>query len=124
MTPRTEQYLILRGQGLTYREIAARLGVTYQAVAQVCAKSSITQFRRITPEGCVYPALRNWMNNNFVSRNELYRRMHNGEPCIGKAPYVIADRLRGKSLWRMDEINRLLEITGMTYEQLFLEESA
>ena len=124
MTPRTEQYLILREQGLTYREIAAQLGVTYQAVAQVCAKKRKTHFRKISPSVCVYPALRTRMNENCVSRAELYRLMHDGSPCIGKAPYVITDRLRGKSLWRLDEINRLLDITGMTYEQLFREETA
>lgn len=119
MTPRTEQYLILREQGLTYREIASRLGVTYQAVAQVCAKQGFAQFRKITPAGCVYPALRDWMNSNYVSRSELYRRMHDGSACIGRAPYVIRERLSGRTLWRMDEINRLLDITGMTYEELF-----
>jgi hypothetical protein len=124
MTPRTKQYLILREQGLTYRDIAARLGVSYQAVAQVCAKQGDAQFRKIKPDGCVYPVLRNWMNENRVSRQELYRRMHDGEPCIGKAPYVIRDRLTGRSLWRMDEIDRLLDVTGMTYEELFRRETA
>ena len=119
MTPRTEQYIILRDQGLTYREIAARLGVSYQAVAQVCAKHGFAQFRKIQPDGCVYPGLRNWMNEHFVSRQELYRRMYDGRPCIGKAPHIIADRLRGKSTWRMDEIDRLLDVTNLTYEELF-----
>ena len=119
MTPRTEQYITLRKQGLTYREIAAQLGVTYQAVAQVCAKRSDTQFRKILPDGCVYPVLRDWMNEHRVSRQELYRLMNNGEPCIGKAPHIIANRLRGESGWKMDEINKLLDITGMTYEELF-----
>lgn len=123
MSTRTELYLSMRDEGLTYREIAARCGVTYQAVAQVCAQSRASQFRKIRPENCIYPALREWMNENYVSRAELYRRMH-GVPCIGRAPYVLRDRLTGVSMWRMDEINRLLDITGMTYEQLFREESA
>lgn len=119
MSTRTELYKSLRAEGLTYREIAARCGVSYQTVAQVCARSNATQFRKITPAGCVYPALRDWMNSNYASRSELYRRMHDGSACIGRAPYVIRERLSGRTLWRMDEINRLLDITGMTYEELF-----
>ena len=119
---RSDEYRELREQGLTYREIAARYGISYQAVAQVCAKSNICQFKPIWPKSCVYPGLRNWMNRNHVSRAELYRRMHDGSPCIGKAPYIIRDRMTGKSPWRMDEIERLLDITGMTYERLFREE--
>lgn len=116
---RTEEYRALREQGLTYREIAARFGVTHQTVAQVCAKSKDTQFRRIRPQSCIYPALRKWMNDNLVSRAELYRRMHNGNPCIGRAPYVIRERMVGRTLWRLDEIEKLLDITGMTFEELF-----
>ena len=119
MSTRTELYKSLRAEGLTYREIAARCGVSYQTVAQVCAKSNATQFRKITPTVCVYPGLRDWMNSNYVSRSELYRRMHDNSPCIGRAPYVIRERLSGKTFWRMDEIDRLLDITGMTYEELF-----
>ena len=116
---RTDEYRSLREQGLTYREIAARCGVSYQAVAQVCAKSKTTQFRKISQKSCVYPVLREWMNSNYVSRAELYRRMHEGAPCIGRAPYVLGERLAGKTLWRKDEIDRLLGVTGMTYEELF-----
>ena len=119
---RTDEYRALREQGLTYREIAARCGVSYQAVAQVCAKSKATQFRKISPKVCAYPALREWMNTHYVSTAELYRRMHDGSPCVGRAPYVIRDRLSGKTLWRKDEIDRLLGITSMTYEALFGEE--
>ena len=116
---RTELYRELRAQGMTYRAIAKECGVSYQAVAQVCAKRKDTRFRKISQKTCVYPALREWMNNNLVSRAELYRMMHDGHPCIGRAPYVINERLSGKTLWRIDEIDRLLDITGMTYEELF-----
>ena len=119
---RTEIYRKLREQGMSYRAIAKECGVSYQAVAQVCAKSKETQFRKISQKGCVYPVLREWMNSNYVSRAELYRRMHDGHPCVGHAPYVLKERLTGKSLWRIDEIDRLLDITGMTYEELFWRE--
>ena len=116
---RTELYRELRKQGMTYREIAAQCGVSYQAVAQVCAKGKETQFRKINPKSCVYPVLREWMNSNYVSRAELYRRMHDGHPCVGCAPKLLNERLTGKTMWRIDEIDRLLDITGMTYEELF-----
>ena len=117
---RTELYKELRLQGLTYREIAQRCGVSKQAVQQVCAKSSITQFRRVTEKGCVYPVLREWMNRNYVSKAEMYRRLY-GTPCVGRNSVTISDRLAGRADWKKREIDRLLKITGMTYERLFME---
>ena len=116
---RTEQYRYLREQGLTYQEIATRCGVSHQAVAQACAKEKKSQFRKIMPEDCVYHGLRNWMNENYVSRSELYRRMHNGSPCRGTVAQEISRKMRGIYRWNMSEIDAMLDITGMTYEQLF-----
>ena len=119
---RTDEYRALRDQGLTYREIAARCGVSYQAVAQVCAKSKATQFRKISTKSCAYPSLREWMNAHYVSTAELYRLMNDGDPCIGHASHVLRKRLLGITMWKKDEIDLLLKITGMTYEELFREE--
>ncbi len=114
---RWELYAEDRASGMTYREIAAKYGVTYQAVAQVCSKRDASHFRSIKEDECVYPNLRSWMNENKVARNELSRRMfgNSSSVCLGR----ISAWLHGKCYPTKLNIDRLIAVTGLTYEQLF-----
>ena len=69
-------YLEERDKGMTYAEIAAKYGVSHQAVAQTCARRSACHFKPYTEKECIYPNLRKWLNENRVMRNELARRMY------------------------------------------------
>ena len=116
---RAKMYQDDREKGLTYREIAAKYGVTYQAVACVCGKNNPNRFRYHTEKGVVYPNLRTWLNDNKVSVKELTRRLDIGtyaENCL-RTRGVIS----GKTNPRKDYIDRLIAITGLTYEELFAE---
>ena len=64
----------LREHGFKYHEIAEIVGVSRQYVASVCGKGDPAYFRTVG-EQCVYPNIRNWMNENKVTRRELLRRM-------------------------------------------------
>ena len=68
-------YRAERENGLKYREIAEKYGVTVQRVAQACGKFNPYRFAFVTEKGCIYAGLRNWMNENKVSNNELCRRL-------------------------------------------------
>lgn len=111
-----EQMIAFRNQGMKYRDIAKAFGCSYQYVAKICATYDPSHFRCIYEE-CVYPNLRKWMNENKVGRGEFLRRMGlDAHPTnYERLKYVI----RGESYPRKDYIDKMLEVTGMTYETLF-----
>lgn len=118
--PKTDRYIEDRNKGMTYQEIAAKYGVSYQAVAQAAGRHSPGHFRVFTTKSCIYIGLRNWLNDNKVSRAELMRRMN--VSIGGKTTDRIGRILRGDTRPNKDDIDLLIQITGLTYEVLFSEE--
>lgn len=115
---KTSLYLADREAGMTYREIAEKYGVSHQCVAQCCAQTT-KGFRPYTESQVAFPYLRKWLNENKVTRAEFIRRM-------GKVPY--STEITRLSIWfRGDadpsklQIDRMLAVTGLTYEELFWE---
>ena len=115
---RLQEWEELRTNGATYKEIAEKYGCSYQNVAQVLARRNIKQFRTITEKQCCFEGLRNWMNENKISVSEAARRA-NGVNARGNTRRSLEDRLRGKRDMRRWEIDFFIDMTGMTYEQLF-----
>lgn len=115
--PKADMYMAERDAGLTYREIAEKYGVSYQSVAQMCSRYSIGHFRAYTKEEVVYPNLRKWLNDNKVTRSEFVRRMNN-RPA-GQLVKEVGGWFRGNYYPLKSSIDKILEITGLTYEQLF-----
>lgn len=119
MTSKRMQMMLLRDQGLTHREIAERFGVSRQYVAMVCGRFDPVYFSPIGKE-CIYPNLRKWMNIHKVSRKEFLRRM---DLTPSSNNY---DRLNsylyGIGYPRKPYIDKMLAITGLTYEELFKTE--
>lgn len=116
---RRMKMLMLREQGLTYREIAEKLGVSNQYVSMVCGKFEPAHFQYIG-DNCVYPNLRNWMNEHKVSRREFLRRM--GLTGNNGNYERFASYMRGESHPRKQYIDKMLAVTGLTYEKLFYRE--
>ena len=113
-----QQMRLLREQGLKHREIAEVFGVSRQYVADVCGKCDPAHFIPIG-EDCIYPNLRKWMNENKIPRKEFVKRMgltHNSSNIerLGKC-------IRGEYQPPKPYIDKMLEVTGMTYETLFAE---
>ena len=113
-------YVTDRQAGLTYREIAEKYGVSYQTVAQGCARRGVGHFKPYTAAEVVYPNLRKWLNENKVSRYEFIRRM--GEQTCAATSSKISVYFRGKAYPRKITIDKFIAVTGLTYEQLFAEE--
>ena len=108
----------LREQGYTYDQIARISGVSKARVFSLVGKGNPIYIRALTEKECIYPALRQWMTANQISRMELTRQMQNGVAV----PYFstrLSRILRGEQEPRKTEIDKLLSITQMTYEQLF-----
>lgn len=121
MTELTKKYLEARERGLTYAEIAEMFGVSKQRVAQTCGKHQPKHFQHITEKGCIYPNLRKWMNENKVSKYDLVRRMGfvNSQSA---ASVALREHMIGKIEMKKSYIDKLLKVTGLSYEVLFYQE--
>ena len=115
-----EKALELRREGLSYIEIAVALDCTiydiHIAVGHVAGGAFLRAF---TPERCVYSGIREWLNNNKMSLRQLCEHMDT--IVTGATLNRVRDMLRGTRELRKSDIDRLMEITGLTYEQAFLE---
>lgn len=115
-----QEKMALREQGMTYQQIADHFGISYQAVAQTLAKYNPNKFCFVRPSGCVYTGLRNWMNKNKVGISEFVRR------CGVENCYCNKNRMVGYLSGKTDPpkrtIDKILAVTGLTYEEAFGEE--
>jgi len=116
--PKYDAYRSDRENGMTYREIAEKHGVSRQYVAQVLGKQSVPLFRYNT--SCVYPVIRKWMNENQVTIAEIVRRMDLLPIAENYIRY--RDILCGKTEPKKSFIDFMIRLTGLTYEELFREE--
>jgi len=104
---KSEQYMALREQGMTYDAIAKRYGVTRQAVQDSISRQK-TPPPYINPATVIFPGLRQWMTEHHVRVAELERRTGRH---LRQA--LSAGRISNQS------IERILAVTGLTYEQAF-----
>lgn len=112
-----EQATALRKQGKTYQEIADYMGISKAYVAILLDKTVKTSNFHIWPiELSPYPVLTQWMNDNQITRQELAEKL-GYSPSTGS--YYIITKIMRTDKFTKKEIDKLLEITGMTYEELF-----
>ena len=116
---KSEIYQTERDNGLHYQEIAAKYGVSYQAVAQACAPTRTKYFQPVRDDVCVYAGLRDWMNTNKVGIRALTCLAYGD--AYAERYCAIRNVVRGISVPKKTLIDKLLGITGMPYEQLFRE---
>ena len=113
------KYAADRRNGKTYQQIADENGVSKQAVQDLMQRHGYTGFKYYGAKHCIYPNLRKWLNDTKTSRKALAN-------LLGLAPIsnitIISGYLTGKNFPAKPRIDRLIEITGLTYEQLFSEE--
>ena len=114
----TKEMLQMRMEGATYQEIADKCGISRQRVHQKIGKRQISRFKEISQERCVYVGLRNWMNTNKICIAELTRRIYGQNDPDSNC------RTRGRLASNCDLIpkrfiDKILKITGLTYEEAF-----
>lgn len=116
MSARQKEMQKLRDAGYKYREIAEKLGVSMSAVHESIGHTG-TRFYAIDEKNCIFPGLRDWMNKTRTSKTALTIKMYG----YFASPYYarIRDKLNGKNELKKYEIDQLLRLTGMTYEELF-----
>ena len=110
----------LNEEGKSYNEIAAIYGISKQRVYQILRKGDKRYFRPISNRLVKYTGLRNWMNTNKISFNELITRVFG---YYHSEHYKrLFSRLRSGYL-TMPLIRKILKITGLTFEECFTEEN-
>lgn len=92
---------------MTYDAIAKRYGVTRQAVQDSISRHK-NRTTYIKPTTVIFPGLRQWMTEHHVRVAELERRTGRH---LRQA--LSAGRISNQS------IERILAVTGLTYEQAF-----
>lgn len=110
---KVDLYLADRANGMSYRQIAEKYGVSYQAVHTSCVAAGIAPYKLISDKGCVYPRLRDWLNEDKIQRDRFFRDVKTSS---------IRLILNGSMQPKKDVIDRMIAITGMAYEEMFREE--
>ena len=110
------QVFEMKISGYTYEEIAARFNTTKQSIEQTLKtslnNSSCRDFK------CIYPNLKKWMMNHAVSPSSLYQML--GHAPTGNSTASMKMKLAGKRKMTMVELQKLVEVTDIPFEGLFI----
>lgn len=104
---KSENYMRLRKQGMTYAAIAKKYGVSRQAVHQ-CVKEYGTLSINVKPTTVIFPGLRQWMRENHIFVSDL-------EQITGKC---LRKALNSGNISEKN-VTAILKATGLSYEQAF-----
>ncbi len=115
---RDKQMIEMRKNGATYQQIAEAFGVSRQRIAFLLGKNKESQFRTITEKQCAYTGIRNWLNTNKISMTELVRRIYG--VYHAERRWWLGKYLTKQSDIKKTVIDKILEVTGLTYEQAFM----
>jgi predicted transcriptional regulator len=104
---RVEAYKMLL-DGATYREVGEKFGLTHQRIHQIFSG----QISKVKKYACIYPNIRRWIVENHITQ-PVFAEM------VGVCPAAIHHYLSGKREPNKKTIDKILEVTGMTYEEAF-----
>ena len=116
MDERKQTMIKMHESGMTYAEIGAVMGISKQRVFQLIGKIRKGCFKPISKEQCIYIGIRNYMNENKVSKSELVRKI------FGRIDSEEYNRVRKALIStdiRKNMIDKILKATGLTYEYAF-----
>lgn len=113
-TERNEKIREMRLNGMTYRDIAEKYGISVQRVQQIAG--SVSYFRPVSEKDCIYKGIRDWLNENRYSRTYLVRLMY--EDTHAMLQEKVSHVLKGSNCTKKI-IDKILAVTGLPYEVAF-----
>ena len=102
----------MRLEGYSYREIADKYGVSSERIRQIVGYGA--KGRKVGNAKCIYPNLTKWVIENGDSFNHI-----NKETGICSSSTGFYQKLKGTSRLTICDIKKILEYTGMTFEEAF-----
>lgn len=99
----------MRLEGVPVIQIAKHFGVSRQRIYDILPSTG----RPV--KGCIYPNINEWMIDNEMNAFDLAR-------AIDMSPSGLTDFLRGLHDTRKKYIDKILDVTGLTYEHAFAKE--
>lgn len=102
-------------EGLTYAEIGKKFGISKQRVFFLIGGDTPRRIF-ITEKECIYKGLRDWMNENQVSRIKLTRAIYG---YYQPNQYAVINHALLGSDCQKHVIDGILKATGLTYEKAF-----
>lgn len=104
-------------ENMTYSEIADAMGVSRSYVALLLRDTvKKPNFHRWAWDSTPYPVLTQWMNEHQMSKMDLASAL--GYSPNASSQYIVYRRIKEGRLEK-SEIDKLLQITGINYENLF-----
>lgn len=104
--------------GYTYQEIADKYGISKQRVNLILnpKKNKLeSKYERV-----IYKGLKKWLIENNYKLIDLQKYLSGKEQ---RQIYTYTQRkLSGETDFKISEIIKLINLTGMTFEQLFMQE--
>lgn len=107
----------MRLDGCTYQEIADKFGVTKQCIQQSLFPSTDRRNKRHNSEICIYAGLAQFIDENNVTQRKLGRVIEMN--YVEQNSTNIRKRITGETPFKINEIYKILEFTGMTFEECF-----
>lgn len=114
---RKRQMETLFENGMTYEEIGKNFGISRQRVFQIIGGKTKYQVKPFTTETCIYSGLRKWLNEHKIGTTELTRKIYRNYSSSNRES--VKKMLNGKLKITKTHIDKILEITGLTYEKAF-----
>lgn len=105
----------LASEGYTQVEIGNLLGLSRQRIAQIMGGRG-KPYSMVRPRS-IYRGLNEWMMQNNITYATLTAMM--GYSPSTSAQMQVRNRIMGDTELRMRDINKLIELSGKTYEYLF-----
>ena len=110
-----KEALAMRMDGASFQEIGDRLGLAKQTIQRGIPAIHGSRNAVKPIQNCVYPNIERWRRQQRYSRAEFGRE-------LGVAPGTISRVMTGTTQPLKPMVDRILALTGMTYEVAFAED--
>lgn len=103
--------------GATYAEVGRKYMLSTETIRKMFANILDGGTRRYSRVECIYQGLGEWCKKNGYTAHSLGKKLGVGNGVMNKA-------FREEGCLRKDNIDKILELTGMTYEECFAKRKA
>ncbi|WP_425755123.1 helix-turn-helix domain-containing protein [Ihubacter sp. rT4E-8] len=105
----------MRIEGVSIQEIGEHFGITKQRVSQIMYVPHSGRVSFDIIEACIYPNLISWMAKNRFTVQQLHYELFGYVSGVVKT----YKRLKGQTEFKIAEIRKILNLTGMTFNECF-----